>query len=229
MSCGSATVGCYIVGSTDLQPETATSVEAGAQYDGGRWGASFTLYDNRLKNMLDITSRTANRTLAPTYPNFVGFLPDGRPIFKYQNIASVRSHGAELGLRAQLTPGVALRANYTYTDARNTSGSIELPLTYRSKHVANVGLDWRPSAAWTLALNARHNGAQYISVPANGQNLVQAQAYTLVDLSAAWAVSPQLTLRAGVLNLADEGIDRTTSAEFNEDGRRWILSVSARF
>ena len=229
VSCGSATVGCYIVGSTDLQPETATSVEAGAQYDGGRWGASFTLYDNRLKNMLDITSRTANRTLAPTYPNFVGFLPDGRPIFKYQNIASVRSHGAELGLRAQLTPGVDLRANYTYTDARNTSGSIELPLTYRSKHVANVGLDWRPSAAWTLALNARHNGAQYISVPANGQNLVQAQAYTLVDLSAAWAVSPQLTLRAGVLNLADEGIDRTTSAEFNEDGRRWFLSVSARF
>jgi outer membrane receptor for ferrienterochelin and colicins len=229
VSCGSATVGCYIVGSTDLQPETATSSELGLHFDGGSFGASATVFDTRLNNMLDVSSRTANRTLAPTYPNFVGFLADGRPIFKYQNIARVRSQGVELGLRARLSPTLALRTNFTYTDARNTSGSVELPLTYRSKHVANVSLDWKPAAAWALSAAARYNGEQYISVPANGQNLVSAPAYTMVDLSAAWTVLPQLTLRAGVLNATDERIDRTLSTEFNEDGRRWFVSVGTRF
>lgn len=229
VSCGSPTVGCYIVGSTDLKPETSTSVELGVQYDAGAWGGSITLYDNRLENMLDISSRTANKALAPTYPNFVGFLPDGRPIFKHQNIAKVRSQGAELGLRARLAPGLDLRANYTYTDARNTSGTVELPLTYRSKHVANIGVDWKPAEAWSLGANARYNGAQYISVPANGLNMVEAPAYTIVDLSAAWNATPNLTLRGGLLNAADKRVERTTSTEFNEDGRRVYLSVSARF
>ncbi len=229
VSCGSPTVGCYIVGSTALKPETSTSIELGAQYDAGSWGGSLTFYDNRLENMLDISSRTANRTLAPTYPNFVGFLPDGRPMFRYQNIAKVRSQGAEFGLRASLAPGLEMRANYTYTDARNTSSAVELPLTYRSKHVANIGLDWKPSGDWTLGAQARYNGEQFISVPANGQNMVEAPAYTIVDLSAAWTITPQLTLRGGLLNAADKRIDRATSTEFNEDGRRVYLSVSARF
>lgn len=229
VSCGSPTVGCYIVGSKALQPETATSSELSLQHDAGPWGASLTVYDTRLKNMLDVSNRTANRTLAPGYANFVGFLPDGRPMFRYENLARVRSQGVEAGLNARLAPGLDVRANYTYTDARNTSGATELPLTYRSKHVANVGVDWRASAGLSLGLNARHNGRQYISVPANGQNLLQARAYSIVDLSAVWHAMPALTLRAGVLNAADKRVERTTSLEFNEDGRRWYLSASTRF
>ena len=38
-----------------------------------------------IKDMIDITSRTKDVTLAPSYDNFVGFLADGRPIFEYQN------------------------------------------------------------------------------------------------------------------------------------------------
>lgn len=228
-SCGSPTVGCYITGSTLLKPETSTSREVGVSYEAGNWGVGLTGYDNRLRNMIDITNRTASKTLAPAYANFVGFLPDGRPIFRYENIASVKSRGAELSLHAKLGADWNLRANYSYTDAKNTSGAMELPLTYRSKHVANAGVDWQASAAWALAMNARYNGAQYISVPSNGQNLLQAPAYTVLDLSAACVVSPNLTLRGGVLNAADKRVDRETSLEFNEDGRRYFVSLTARF
>lgn len=83
VSCGSATVGCYIVGSRDLKPETGTSQELGLQYAGEVHNASVTLFNTDLKNMIDITNRTANAALGATYDNFVGLLPDGRPIFRY--------------------------------------------------------------------------------------------------------------------------------------------------
>ncbi|MFN3302167.1 MAG: TonB-dependent receptor domain-containing protein [Roseateles sp.] len=229
VSCGSATVGCYIVGSRELQPETGTSKEIGAAYDGGNWSVGLTVYDTQLKNMLDISNRTANRTLAPTYANFVGFLPDGRPMFRYQNLASVESRGAELNSRFIVSPALSLRANYTYTDAKNTSGAIVLPLTYRSKHVANVGFDWQALPSLGLSVSGRYNGAQYISVPANGLNLLKAPAYSVFDASAAWTVNTTFTVRAGLLNLADKTVDRETSNEFNEDGRRIYLSATARF
>lgn len=229
VSCGSPTVGCYIIGSEELEPETSTSTELGVLYDGGRWGAGVTLFATRLRNMIDITNRTANVTLAPTYPNFVGFLPDGRPIFRYQNINSVETKGAEASARLALGETLALRASYTYTDAKNTSGAIDLPLTYRSKHVANLGADWNAFAGWTLGASARYNGEQYISVPSSGVNMLKAPGYTMIDLTAAWDVSRNFALRAGVLNVADKTIERETSLEFNEDGRRYFVSGTARF
>ena len=228
VSCGSPTVGCYIVGSTLLQPETSTSAEIGLLAERRDWGAGFTVYRNQLRNMIDITNRTANKTLAPTYDNFVGFLPDGRPIFRYQNIASVETRGAELSGRVKLGAWT-LRASYSYTDARNTSGAIELPLTYRSKHAANLGADWQATAALSVNASARFSGKQYISVPANGQNLVSKPGYTIADVSLAWTLNPNLTLRGGALNVADRTVDRLNSNDFNEDGRRWFVSLAARF
>jgi outer membrane receptor for ferrienterochelin and colicins len=229
VSCGSATAGCYIVGSRELQPETSTSKEIGVAFNAGSWNLGLTVYDTQLKNMLDITNRTASKTLAPSYANFVGFLPDGRPMFRYQNIASVKSRGAEFSSRVTLSPTLGLRANYTYTDAKNTSSTIELPLTYRSKHVANIGVDWQALPALGLGLSGRYNGSQYISVPTSGLNMIKAPAYTVMDLSAAWTLNTTFTLRAGLLNLADKVVDRETSIEFNEDGRRIYISATARF
>lgn len=228
-SCGSATVGCYITGSRDLKPETSTSKELGAAFDGGSWQLGLTVYDTQLKNMLDITNRTSNKTLAPSYANFIGFLPDGRPMFRYQNIASVSSRGAELSSRFKVSSALDIRANYSYTDAKNTSGVSALPLTYRSKHVANLGADWQASPALGLSLSTRFNGKQYISVPANGQNLQQAPAYSVVDAGASWTVSTSLLVRMGLLNLANKTVDRENSNEFNEDGRRLYLSATVRF
>ena len=38
-----------------------------------------------------------------------------------------------------------------------------------------------------------------------------------------------LTLRAGILNLTGKTFDRTTSADFNEEGRRYYLALHAKF
>ncbi|MDM5180798.1 TonB-dependent receptor [Massilia sp. DJPM01] len=228
VSCGSATVGCYIVGSPALAPETSTSKELGLQFDGGRIGGGITAFDNRLSGMIDISSRTSDRVLAPTYANFAGFLADGRPIFAYQNIARVRTRGVESSVHATFSTHWSARANLTWTDAKNTSNARVLPLLYRPRQNANLSLDWRPDAQWPSSASVRHIGAQYLSVPSNGQNLVRKQAYRVADLSTAYRVGA-LTVGAGVLNVGDKGRQRDSSADFNEEGRRVFLSMLAKF
>lgn len=229
VSCGSATVGCYIVGSNAIQPETSTSQELGLQFAQGIHSGGLTFFNTDLKNMIDITNRTANRALAPSYDNFVGYLPDGRPIFRYQNIASVRSRGLEASWAARPSAAWNLRANYTYTDAKNTSGAIALPLTYRPRHVVNLGADWSATPALTVSGALRYHSAQYISVPSNGQNKVEKAGYAIADLTLGWRMTEALTLRGGILNLTNKTFDRTTSADFNEDGRRYYLALHAKF
>ncbi|RSZ55322.1 TonB-dependent receptor [Massilia atriviolacea] len=229
VSCGSATVGCYIIGSPGLSPETSTSKELGMQFDDGRVGGGITLFDNKLSDMIDISSRTSDKALAQTYANFAGFLPDGRPIFTYQNIAKVRTRGVETHVRTEFSRQWSARANLTYTDAKNASNARALPLVYRPRQNANVSVDWRPTAQWSSSFTVRHIGEQYLSVPSNGQNLVRKQAYQVADLSAAYRFGNGATLGAGVLNLADKGRQRDSAADFNEEGRRVFLSMMARF
>lgn len=229
VSCGSATTGCYIIGSTDLEPETSTSRELGMQATLGEWQAAVTGFHTDLKNMIDITSRTSNRTLAPSYSNFVGFLSDGRPIFAYQNIARVRSRGVESSLNGKLTQQIALHATYTYTDAKNLSGSTPLPMINRSVHVANLGADWQLGAKWKLSGNARYNGRQYLTAPTASSAGLTRPDYTVFDLSAAWQASERLALRGGVLNIGNSGVERSNSSDFNEEGRRYFVSATASF
>ncbi len=229
VSCGSATVGCYIVGSNAIKPETGTSQELGLQFARGIHSGGLMFFNTDLKNMIDITNRTADRALAPSYDNFVGYLPDGRPIFRYQNIASVRSRGLEASWAARPSAAWNLRANYTYTDAKNTSGAIALPLTYRPRHVANLGADWSATSTLTVSGALRYHSAQFISVPSSGQNKVKKAGYAIADLTMGWRVTEALTLRGGILNLTNKTFDRTTSADFNEDGRRYYLALHAKF
>ncbi|GGY11837.1 TonB-dependent receptor [Massilia dura] len=228
VSCGSATVGCYIIGSPDLKPETSTSKELGILYERGRLAGGVTAFHNKLRDMIDITSRTSDRALAPSYDNFKGFLPDGRPVFAYQNIASVRTRGVEASLRATLTDTLVGRLNYTYTDTKNTSGATPLPLVYRPRMNANASLDWQPAQAWNTSATLRYIGEQYLNVPSSGVNLLRKGGYTVADLSAAYRAG-RYTVSGGVLNVDDRGTQRDVSADFNEQGRRLFVSLLAKF
>ena len=225
VSCGSPTVGCYIIGSRDLKPETATSKEIGAQFKQGAHAISVMAFDTKLKNMIDIDSRTADKTLAPSFDNFVGFLPDGRPIFSYQNINSARTRGIESSWKWEASQALNLKTTYTLLDAKNTSKAVATRLINRSRHNLNVTADWRVNAAWSLAANWRLQSAQML----NTAGTVQKGGYGLVDLSAAWKLNPQTTLRAGVLNVADRTLARAASNDYTEEGRRIYISMNARF
>ena len=229
VSCGSATTGCYIIGSTELKPETATSRELGVRAEFDRFSGGVTVFRNDLKNMIDITSRTRDVKLAPTYSNFVGFLPDGRPIFRNQNIARVRSQGLEANARFRVSDKVDLTANYTYLDSKNRSNPVELAMIYQPKHSANATVNVRPTDAWSLFATWNYVGEQFLAVYTNAANNVKRQGYGTVDIGAAYALNPETTVRFGVLNTADKAIKRQTSDEYNEEGRRFFAAVTRRF
>ncbi|EXU79758.1 catecholate siderophore receptor CirA [Comamonas aquatica DA1877] len=225
VSCGSATTGCYIIGSRDLQPETALSKEIGVQYRQGAHSASVTVFDTKLKNMIDIDSRTRDITLAPSLDNFVGFLPDGRPIFSYQNIHSARTRGLEGSWTWQITPALDVKTSYTYLSAKNTSKPVHTPLLNRSRHNLNVAANWRVHPDWNLGATWRLQSAQ----PLNSANTVRKPGQGLLDLSAAWQVRRDTTLRAGILNVADRTLDRVSASDYSDEGRRLFLSLNSRF
>ncbi|KAF0093558.1 MAG: iron complex outermembrane recepter protein [Puniceicoccaceae bacterium 5H] len=227
VSCGSATEGCYIIGSEDLEPEESTSYEFGVRYDDVRWAASITYFHNELENMIDISSRTRDPDLAPSYPNFVGFLEDGRPIFSYQNIARVESEGVEVSVNGDITDTVGLRVSYTYLDSQNLSYEDAIPLIYQPEHSGSVTLDWRPTDVLSFYTTAEYIGEQYIQASTRGT--ATQSAYTLFDVGLRYKVSESFTCRTGILNIGDKRIERTESSEYNEDGRRYFVSATYHF
>ncbi|MDC7684463.1 TonB-dependent receptor [Asticcacaulis sp. BYS171W] len=229
VSCGSATTGCFIIGSTELEPETASSKEIGISYRGKAITGGVTFFETDLKNMIDITSRTRDVVLAPTYPNFVGFLPDGRPIFRYQNIAKVKSKGVETHLSVDFSESVELSANYTYLDSKNLSNASPIAMIYQPEHSANATLYWRPANGWKLYAAVNYVGEQYLAAYTNPAYDVIMKGYATWDIGGSYDLSDAITLRAGVLNVADKQIVRENTTEYNEDGRRVFFAVTKRF
>lgn len=228
VSCGG---GCFLIGSEDLEPETSESLELGLAYDGTLWSGNVTVFRNDIEDMIPFPpNRTSNAALAPTYANFVGFATGGQPMFTYENVDRARTQGIEASISVRPTAGLTVSANYTYLDAKNLSG-IERPLAYQPEHSANLAVDWQATEALDLSVAVNYVGEQYTWVPTNG-NLASASsvdAFVTGDVIAAYAVTENLTLRAGVLNVADKTVTREISDDFNVDGRRYFLSTTARF
>lgn len=226
-SCGSLTDGCFIVGSVDLEPETSDSREISVLFDLNRWSGSLTFYRNDLRDMIDISSRTKDPVLAPTYPNFVGFLPDGRPSFAYQNLNKVQTQGVEFSLKSELTASLQGNFNYTYLDARNLSSGQPEAMIYKPRHVAHLGLDWQATEALVVNVTASYTGSQYTQVTSSSK--LEKEDYTLVDTGLRYRFNPNLTLGAGLLNALDKRVERDVTSDYNEEGRRFYASMALSF
>ncbi len=228
ISCGG---GCYLLGSTELEPETSQSVELGVSYDAVNWGGGVTLFRNRLKNMIPFPpNRTGSVALAPTYDNFVGFTSDGIPMFTYENVDRAQTQGVEATLYVKPHADWNIKANYTYLDAKNLSGE-ERPLAYQPRHSANLGVDWSATDKLDLSFSVNYVGKQYTYVPANGNlaNASKTDAFVTADIMASYAINENFSVRGGVINIADKRVLRTISDDFNVEGRRYFLSATAKF
>ncbi|HMQ92286.1 MAG TPA: TonB-dependent receptor [Amaricoccus sp.] len=229
ISCGG---GCFLRGSEDLDPETGNNYEIGAVFEQGPLALTGTIFRNDLDDMIQFPpARTGDPAVAPTFDNFVGFTSDGIPIFGYENIESARTQGLEAAARYDVTDSVTLRANYTYLDATNTSGGLDVPLAYNPEHSGHLAVEWQATTALFTSVTVNYVGDQYTYVPQDGNmaNAVDADAYTTADLMASYDFGENLTLQGGILNLFDETIEREVADDFNVEGRRFYVSLTGRF
>ncbi|MCF4164795.1 TonB-dependent receptor [Zavarzinia compransoris] len=228
ISCGG---GCFLVGSDDLDPETSQTVEIGVSYADALWSGAVTLFRNDIEDMIPFPpARTGDPVLATTFSNFVGLDSLGRPIFSYENIDEARTQGIEANVSVRPTETLTISANYTYLDAEAQSG-VKRPLIYQPEHSANLALDWQATEALDLSVAVNYVGEQYTSVPTNGNlaNATTVDSFVTSDVIASYDVNDHLTVRAGVLNIADKTVTRTIGNDFNVDGRRFFLSTTASF
>ncbi|MEQ4675462.1 catecholate siderophore receptor CirA [Providencia vermicola] len=223
--------GCSIVGTPDLDPETANTVELGLYYNGQEGiledvSANVTVYQNDLKDMINI-NRTPDINIAPTYPNFAGWTTNSKgekiPVFKYYNVDKARIRGVETELRVPfLDKQFDLNFNYSYTDARDRTN--DTPLNTKPFDTFNTTLNWYPTDAASLYVTANYQGkARKISESDKNKG-----GYTMWNLGGAYKLTDNVKLRAGVLNL----LDKTQSVEtygYNEEGRRYFISGEYSF
>ena len=100
------------------------------------------------------------------------------------------------------------------------------PLSDLPFHTANGTLDWKPLALedWSFYVSGHYTGQKR----ADSATAKTPGGYTIWNTGAAWQVTKDVKLRAGVLNLGDKDLSRDDYS-YNEDGRRYFMAVDYRF
>jgi vitamin B12 transporter len=171
----------FYAGNPALRPERAKGWDAGLDYylPGGRGELRATCFD------------TAFRDLIASTPNF-------RSV---ENIQRARTRGLELAAQVRLPAAIEARASFTYLEADNlTTG---LRLLRRPRQAASVDLIRTWSHGVTMGVGAAAVAARR-DVNARTFAQIDGEDYTVVRLHAAWAISPQLALKARLENAGNE-------------------------
>ena len=158
-----------------LKPEKARSNEVGLQYIQAKWNARLTAFENRYTNLID-NDQFWTRT----------------------NIAKAKNQGVEVELAGQWQmPGWGVqqwRLSMTSQDPQNEM--TQQALARRAKTLAQAGLtqSW---GYWDTGLQLRYSGARV-----DDANILAA--YTLLDLTATRALTPDLRLNLRLENATNQ-------------------------
>jgi vitamin B12 transporter len=158
-----------------LKPEKARSNEVGLQYIQAKWNARLTAFENRYTNLID-NDQFWTRT----------------------NIAKAKNQGVEVALAGQWQmPGWGAqqwRLSMTSQDPQNEM--TQQALARRAKTLAQAGLtqSW---GYWDTGLQLRYSGSRV-----DDANILAA--YTLLDLTATRALTPDLRLNLRLENATNQ-------------------------
>ena len=158
-----------------LKPEKARSNEVGLQYIQAKWNARLTAFENRYTNLID-NDQFWTRT----------------------NIAKAKNQGIEVALAGQWQmPGWGVqqwRLSMTSQDPQNEM--TQQALARRAKTLVQAGLtqSW---GYWDTGLQLRYSGARV-----DDANILAA--YTLLDLTATRALTPDLRLNLRLENATNQ-------------------------
>lgn len=219
----------------DLRPETSESWEAGARYVADEFSLQITAFRGDYDNF--ISQQVVSG----------GFTPQNPAIFQFVNFDRARIEGIEARAEMKLDSGITGRIAMAYADGDTidrTGTRTPLDTIDPFNLVASLGYrdpQGRFGGELILSHNARKEGDD-IERAADGSDLfVRPDASTILDLTAFYAVTERLKLRAGLFNLTNEtyalwsdvrGL-RTADAgildAFTRPGRNGSVSASYRF
>ncbi|MFB9134575.1 TonB-dependent receptor domain-containing protein [Vibrio olivae] len=187
-----------VYGNPDLDPEESTNYETGIYYENiDDFKANVTVFVNHYKNA--ITTRqidSSNNT--------------------YENVGKANIHGVEVATSFPLfSDDVSVNLNYTYTHSEQDGGDNDgAPFGHTAKHMANAKLRWQLSEQLSSWLSAEYYGKtpRYTSKRSNLSATQQEilddkgdiQAWTVVNLGAAYQLTKDLKVNGMVNNVLDK-------------------------
>jgi hemoglobin/transferrin/lactoferrin receptor protein len=227
--------GATSIPNPDLGPETSESWEFGARYVGQVLSVQVTGFRG------DYDDFISQQVISG------GFTLQNPAIFQFVNFSGARIEGVEARAELRLESGWNARLAMAYADGETMDpDGVRLPLDTIDPFNLVTGVGYRaPKGKFGGELILTHNtrkAADELERAPDGSDLfVRPAASTVLDLTAFYAVTDQLKLRAGLFNLTDEtyvlwsdvrGL-RTQDAgildAFTRPGRNVSLSISYRF
>jgi outer membrane receptor for ferrienterochelin and colicins len=203
------TRGCYMAGNPDLQPETSTNFELGTSWDRNGWALGATYFHTNFKNKIDYQP--------------LGFY-NGFWWTRMANAQRARTRGLEGFVNVPLAKGLTWNTNITKMfESKNLSTGASLLAVPELSIYSS--LQWQIRQGWSAMFSARHVGKEVVTT---GRATTFAKAYTTFDVSMNYNVTDTLTLRAGIINLADKET-RTIGANYDNGGRTYFVGMTARF
>ncbi|RMU62410.1 hypothetical protein ALP29_200877 [Pseudomonas syringae pv. avii] len=141
------------------------------------------------------------------------------------NVDKAVIKGVELNGRWDITPTVAIKGNYTYTDSEQKSGANAVaPLALTPEQKANLRAEWKLNDRTQLWASTNYYGKEY----GNTLTDVAAPGYTTADLGGSYELSKNISLNAALYNVADKRLDDETYGTVNY-GRTLWASTTVRF
>ncbi|MEM9966953.1 MAG: TonB-dependent receptor [Pseudomonadota bacterium] len=196
-------------GNPNLDPERNRSFDIGVELPvlGGRGFVDVTYFDETL------TDEIASFSTGPG-------------TFSYENqTGDSTREGLELTASVAATDRLDLRASYTYLDAKNPDGSVEIR---RPKHELSIGATLRAfNDRATFSADVRHVSGNADTQFFGAFQTIDLPDITVVDLSARYAINDNVDLTGRVTNLFDN--DATESWGYAGRPRTFYVGLAARF
>ncbi|RBQ29422.1 TonB-dependent receptor domain-containing protein [Aliarcobacter vitoriensis] len=222
-----------MIGNPDLEPEKSVSYEAGLNYSNNEIGllSSLMLFQTDYKDKIQSLSicktdstGNANRNNYAAWNCSLGS-DKYYSLMSFQNVSDAELKGVEFTLDYDLLNNLTASTSYTYTKSEQKSGDFKgEPLNNLPKNMVNVGLDYDISKNWNAWADYNYRGKTSGS---NGSNDVT-PGYGLFDVGVVFKATKDLSLKAGMYNIANKEI---TNDEYGVvlDGRRYSVGMNLRF
>lgn len=198
---------CQTVGNPDLKPETSISYEIGTAYEAERFGAGVTLFNNDIKDMIQVQTwdRVATR-------------------LTYENVNKARIQGIETSFWVDVTDDLNWTTNWTIVDAEDRTTRMRLKQT--PKNTVNTQLNWQTLDNLSTYISYQYTGNQYLF----DKEVSKTRGFNTVDIGATYTPVKNVDLKLGLTNLTNEKRDYVaTNNDYFLSGRTVYGGVSYKF
>ena len=224
--------GCYLIGNSDLKPETSINKELGLEFNKNGYLASLAYFRNDYKNKIE-----AGRQIIFTGSTVTAGKSGGYDYFEWTNTRKAVVEGLEGNFTLPLTSKWKWVNNFTYmfNSKNKETGN---PLSVIPKYTINSSLSWTPTEKWDTLLTYTYYGRQKPRTVAvtpveaglgnGGQGTTglsgeEIGSYGIWGMSAGYAVNKNIHIRAGMTNIFNKRIYASTlrgsAYTYNERGR----------